>query len=62
MKKFTKFESSIIISCLNNGLSSDLADIQLAEEAGKNPLFTADYIKMLYLDMKVKVDELTKKK
>ena len=62
MKKFTKLESSIIISCLNNGLSSDMSDLQLAEEAGKNPLFTADYIQQLYVDLILKVEEMTKSK
>ena len=62
MTKFTKFESSIIITSLNQGMSNDLADIQLAEEAGKNPIFTADYIQQLYVDLMRKVEEMTKKK
>ena len=62
MQKFTKFERSIIINALNLGLSSDLSDNQLVVEAGKNPIMTAEYIQMIYLDLQVKVDEMTKKK
>jgi hypothetical protein len=62
MKKFTKLESSIIVSCLNNGWTSDMSDLQLAEEAGKNPLFTAEYIQQLYVDLILKVEEMTAKK
>ena len=61
MKKFTKFERAIIINSLNIGLSSDLSDNQLVVEAGKNPIFTAEYIKMLYTDLMEKVEEMTKK-
>ena len=62
MQKFTKFERSIIINALNLGLSSDLSDNQLVVEAGKNPIMTADYIQMIYVDLISKVEEMTKKK
>ena len=62
MKKFTKLESSIIVSCLNQGMSNDLVGIIEAEKAGKNPLFTADYIQQLYVDLIIKVEEMTTKK
>ena len=62
MQKFTKFEISIIINALNLGLSSDLSDNQLVVEAGKNPIMTADYIQMIYVDLIGKVEEMTKKK
>ena len=62
MKKFTKFESVVIISSLNQGMSNDLAGIIEAEKAGKNPIFTADYIQQLYVDLMQKVEEMTKKK
>jgi hypothetical protein len=62
MQKFTKFERSIIINALNLGLSSDLSDNQLVVEAGKNPIMTADYIQMIYVDLIGKVEEMTKKK
>jgi hypothetical protein len=61
MKKFTKFEKAIIINSLNLGLGSDLSDNQLVVEAGKNPLMTADYIKMIYKDLIEKIEEMTKK-
>ena len=62
MQKFTKFESSIIINSLNLGLGSDLSENQLVVEAGKNPIMTADYIQMIYVDLIGKVEEMTKKK
>ena len=62
MKKFTKLESSIIVSCLNNGWTNDMKDLKAAEETGKNPLFTADYIQQLYVDLIIKVEEMTAKK
>ena len=62
MSKFTKFEKAIIIEALNLGLDSDLKENQAVVDAGKNPIMTADYIKMIYLDLKVKVEEMTKKK
>ena len=62
MSKFTKFEGSVILQCLTNGMATDLETIQKAEEAGKNPLFTADYIQQLYVDLIGKVEGMTKKK
>jgi hypothetical protein len=62
MKKFTKFESAIIVSSLNNSMSHDLAVIQEGEKAGKNPLFTADYLTQTYLDLVQRVKEMTAKK
>lgn len=62
MKKFTSYESAIIIACLNEGLLHDLADIKATEEAGRNPLFTAEYTQELYVDLIGKVEEMTKKK
>ena len=62
MQKFTKFESSIIINSLNLGLSSDLKENQAVVDAGKNPIMTADYIQMIYVDLIEKVGEMTKKK
>ena len=62
MQKFNKFESAIIIASLNQGMSSDLASHQEVVEAGKNPIMTADYIKMTYRDLIKKVEEMTKKK
>jgi hypothetical protein len=61
MEKFTKFESSIIIASLNNGMSNDLAGIQEAEEAGKTPLFTADYIQQTYVDLIERVEKMSRK-
>jgi hypothetical protein len=43
-------------------MATDLETIQKAEEAGKNPLFTADYIQQLYVDLIGKVEGMTKKK
>ena len=60
MKKFTKFERSMIINSLNLGLSSDLKENQLVVEAGKNPIMTGEYIEMLYRDLIEKVEEMTK--
>jgi ABC-type uncharacterized transport system substrate-binding protein len=62
MQKFTKMESAIIISCLNQGLTNDLKETQAVVEAGKNPIMTADYIQMIYVDLIGKVKEMTKKK
>jgi hypothetical protein len=62
MEKFTKLESAIIIASLNQGMSSDLASHQEVEESGKNPIMTADYIQMIYVDLIGKVEEMTKKK
>ena len=62
MKKFTKMENAIISSCLSHGLSNDLKENQAVIDAGKNPIMTAEYIQMIYLDLQVKVDEMTKKK
>jgi hypothetical protein len=62
MQKFTKRESGIIIASLEYGMSDALHDIQEGEEAGKTPLFTAEYIQMLYTDLIKKVEEMTKKK
>ena len=60
MKKFTKFERSMIINSLNLGLSSDLKENQLVVESGKNPIMTREYIEMLYRDLIEKVEEMTK--
>ena len=62
MQKFTKFERSIIINALNLGLGFDLSENQAVVEAGKNPIMTADYIQMIYVDLICKVEEMTKKK
>jgi hypothetical protein len=62
MKKLSKFESAIIVSSLNNSLSHDLAVIQEGEKAGKNPLFTQDYLTQTYLDLIQRVKEMTKRK
>ena len=62
MKKFTKFERSLIINSLNLGLSSDLKENKLVVESGKNPIMTGEYIEMLYKDLIEKVEEMTKKK
>jgi hypothetical protein len=62
MQKFTKMESAIIISCLNQGLTNDLKETQAVIDAGKNPIMTADYIQMIYVDLIGKVEEMTKKK
>jgi len=62
MKKFTKFERSMIINSLNLGLSSDLKENQLVVESGKNPIMTREYIEMLYRDLIEKVEEMTKLK
>ena len=61
MEKFTKFESGIIIASLNSGMSNDLAGIQLAEEAGKTPLFTEEYIKQTYEDLIQRIKEMSRK-
>jgi hypothetical protein len=55
-------ESAIIISCLNQGLTNDLKETQAVIDAGKNPIMTADYIQMIYVDLIGKVEEMTKKK
>jgi hypothetical protein len=62
MKKFTKFESAIIVSSLNNSMATDLASMQEAEKAGKNPLFTTDYLEQTYLELIQRVKEMTAKK
>jgi hypothetical protein len=61
MKKFTKFESAIIIDSLNFARSNDLAKHQEVVQAGKNPIMTADYIEQTYNDLIEKVREKTKK-
>ena len=50
------------MSSLNNSMSHDLAVVQEAEKAGKNPLFTADYLTQTYLDLVQRVKEMTAKK
>jgi len=62
MSKFTKFEGSVILQCLTNGLVADLETIQKAEEAGKNPLFTKEYIQTVYKELMERVEGMTKKK
>jgi hypothetical protein len=62
MKKFTKFESAIIIDSLKFAKSTDLAKMQEAVEAGKNPLFTAEYVEQTYDQLVEKVKESTVKK
>ena len=62
MKKFTKFERAIILNALTLGLDSDLKENQAVVDSGRNPIMTEDYIKMIYRDLKVKVEEMTKKK
>jgi len=62
MKKFTDYERSLIITCLNEGLSLDLAKHQEVEAAGKIPIMTAGFIKQTYQDLIEKVNEMTKKK
>jgi hypothetical protein len=62
MTKFNKFESAVIINALTLGLESDLKENQAVVESGKNPIMTADYIKMIYADLAEKVEEMTKKK
>ena len=61
MKKFTKFEKAVIIESLNYAKASDLAKMQQAIMAGKNPLFTTDYIEQAYADLIQKVKDLTRK-
>jgi len=62
MKKFTKFESAIIIDSLKFAKSTDLARMQEAVEAGKNPLFTTEYVEQTYDGLVEKVKESTAKK
>jgi len=62
MKKFTKLEKELIIGGLYLAMGSDLSDHQVVEESGKTPIFTADYIQQLYVDLMQKVEEMTKKK
>lgn len=62
MKKFTKLEKELIIGGLYLAMGSDLSDHQVVEESGKTPIFTADYIQQLYVDLIGKVEEMTKKK
>jgi hypothetical protein len=61
MEKFTKFESAIIIASLNSGMSNDLADIQKVQEAGKTPIFTAEYIQQTYADLIERVVKMSRK-
>lgn len=61
MQKFTKFESGIIIASLENGMSDSLHDVQEAEEAGKTPLFTAEYIQLTYEDLIQRIKEMSRK-
>ena len=60
MKKFTKLEKEMIIGGLYLAMGSDLSDHQVVEESGKTPIFTADYIEMMYKDLIEKVEEMTK--
>ena len=62
MSKFTKFERAIITNALTLGLDSDLKENQAVVDSGKNPIMTADYIKMVYRDLIEKVEGMTKKK
>ena len=61
MEKFTKYESAIIIASLNSGMSNDLAGIKLAEEAGKTPLFTAEYVQQTYEHIIERIKEMSRK-
>jgi hypothetical protein len=61
MEKFTKFEGKTITAALNNAMSIDIASIQEAEEAGKNPIFTSDFIKQMYVDLIERVEKMTRK-
>jgi hypothetical protein len=62
MSKFTKLESAIIASCLKAGMVNDLVEIKKVEDAGKNPLFTKEYIESSYKELIEKVDGMTRKK
>jgi hypothetical protein len=62
MAKFNKYESGIIISSLNLAMTGNLSDIKAAEEAGKTPLFTAEYIQSTYAELIQRVEEMTAKK
>ena len=61
MEKFTKFEGKTITSALNNAMSNDLNGILAAENAGKTPLFTADFIQQAYVDLIERVEKMTRK-
>ena len=61
MEKFTKLESAIIIASLNNGMSNDLAEIQKVEDAGKTPIFTADFIRLTYADLIERIEKMSRK-
>ena len=61
MKKFTKFEKTVIVESLNSAKAADLVTMQEAIKAGKNPLFTTDYIEQAYADLIQKVKDLTRK-
>ena len=62
MQKFTKLEKELIIGGLYLAMGSDLSDHQVVEESGKTPIFTAEYIQMIYKDLIEKVEGMTKKK
>ena len=61
MKKFTKFEGKTIVAALNLAMSDDLHDIQVLEESGKTPIFTADFIQQTYVDLIERVEKMTRK-
>jgi hypothetical protein len=61
MEKFTKYESAIIIASLNSGMSNDLAGIEKAEEAGKTPLFTAEYVQQTYEHLIERIQKMSRK-
>jgi len=61
MEKFTKFESAIILNALTLGLDSDLKENQAVVDSGKNPIMTADYIKLIYEDLTERVKKMTRK-
>lgn len=63
MKKFSAFESWLIIEGINKVATEMKADIRATEEQGKIPLMTTGYIDMVANDAieKVKVNTLKQK-
>ena len=59
---YSEEELTTRIGKLVGGLESDLKENQAVVESGRNPIMTADYIKMIYADLAKKVEEMTKKK
>lgn len=61
MKKFNKFEAHLLEHGLKMYIDAIVDDIITAEQKGKRPIMTADYVRMIERETMQKLKSLTLK-